>query len=100
MNNSDNHRIDSFMYGMSDFAGMKIHIDPGMVDIHTETLIYKGHPIIQWLAKYLKFNPDVVQVIERTTPKKNALKFNNMLVMHPKTARDLRAMIDTSSLTV
>ncbi len=30
-----------------------------MYNNYTETLVYKGHPITQWLSKYLNFDPNV-----------------------------------------
>jgi hypothetical protein len=76
---------------MFSFASMPVIESPFATEDREEHFTFKGHPIVQWLAKYLHFDPDVHMVKVHRRP--TVFRFGNTLVMHP----NCRAMIvDTS----
>ena len=73
--------------------GMQIQENPDMLEQYTETATFKGHPVIQWLAKHLGFNPDVTATYVRHRPSSEVVRLGNVWIMHPATAKQLREQI-------
>ena len=82
---------DDFVKPMArSVLGMQIIEDPRMTEAYTETVIFKGHPIVQWLAKYFSFDPDITVAYERLRPSREVIRVGSMFVMHPATTKQLR----------
>lgn len=70
--------------------GMQIIEDQRLMVSYTEMIKFKGHPIVQYLSKWLHFDPDVTAIYMRYRPSPDVIRFGDKFVMHPATAKQLR----------
>ena len=80
--------MDNPLFSNRLFGGFEFKEAPIMTDTKTETRVYKGHPIIQWLAKYFDFDPNTYQTITYQTPKRGMYRMGNIIYGHPAVVRD------------
>lgn len=81
------------LFGTKPFGSFKLQEAPCMTDTQTETRVYKGHPLIQWLAKYLDFDPNTYQTITYETPKREMYRIGNIMYGHPVVIRNAMTVL-------
>jgi hypothetical protein len=63
--------------------GLPVHTNPYMEEPTERIVTFPGHPIIKWLARFIRFDPDVHVVYPCRIPP--AYLFGDRIIMHPKT---------------
>lgn len=82
---------------LSDLIGMRVIESPHLSDTYEETETYKGHPIIQWLAKFIRFDPDVHVTRVRHRRPHTGYMFRGNLIVRPTTANMMRGLAATTT---
>ena len=91
--------MNNQLFGNQPFGGFEFQEVPHMTDTQTETRVYKGHPLIQWLAKYLDFDPNTYHTITYETPKREMYRMGSTIYGHPVVVRNAAAILASNCTT-
>ena len=88
----DKELINPLINDAFNLNGFRVVDCPHIHDTYEETETYKGHPIIQWIAKFIRFDPDVHVTRVRNRGRDRVFMYGNTIIARPDTANALRGL--------
>jgi len=65
------------------YFGIQIQTSINFTKEVVEKLTYKGHPFVQWLSRWIPFDPDVHVTVSRIVPDMGYIMVGNKMICHP-----------------